>query len=275
MLLLFLAPCRGVPLHKWLWTVVQSLPKEYMILATAEKTEWLLLWVKIWNVKRSKYLPHFDTEAELGRTEKQSVLFALHLCFTLHQLFLDTPATPISDQWKHWTYLKAESGLSYRNQFAHRCGAATEKLFNSTKPTLCTRLGQEIWDCKLKLHGKFKWVIHSKTTCFSLCIPACTTEAHNLALFILMLLPVGGNPLLPGSQMKSWAISREGPLLSGGKPRAWLVLCCLLHICPLRARIAVRLQLLKASSEMCPEQQSMVCLLMEMDICSPALLSPN
>lgn len=112
-----------------------------------------------------------------------------------------------------------------------------EKLFNSTKPTLCMRLGQEIWDCKLKLHGKFEWVTHTKTTCFSLCIPACTREAHNLALFILVLLPVGGNPLLLGSQMRSWAISREGHLCrGGGEPRAWLVLCSLLHISPLKER---------------------------------------
>lgn len=177
--------------------------------------------------KRGKYLPHFPSEA-LGRAEKPPALCALYLCLILHQLLLTTPATPIPDQWKHWEYLKTGSGLSFSNHFAHLCGAATEKLFNSTKPTLCMRLGQEIWDCKPKLHGKFEWVIHTKTTLLSLCIPACTRGAHNLALFILVLLPVGGNPLLQGSQMRSWAISREvtSPVVEQSPEPAWSCAVC-------------------------------------------------
>lgn len=77
----------------------------------------------------------------------------------------------------------------------------------------------------------------TKTTCMSFCVCAPTREAHSLAVFVLILLPVSGNLLLLVSQMRSWAVSREGHLASGrGEPRAWVVLCRLLCFSPLKAR---------------------------------------
>lgn len=77
----------------------------------------------------------------------------------------------------------------------------------------------------------------TKTTCMSFCIYAPTREAHSLAVFVLILLPVSGNLLLLVSQMRSWAISGEGHLAGGrGEPRAWVVLRRLLCFSPLKAR---------------------------------------
>lgn len=61
----------------------------------------------------------------------------------------------------------------------------------------------------------------TKTTCLSICVCATTRGAHKLPAFILMLLPVGGNPLVLVSQMRSGAISREGDPGGGGEPGAW------------------------------------------------------
>lgn len=64
----------------------------------------------------------------------------------------------------------------------------------------------------------------TKTTCLSICVCAPTREAHKLPAFILMLLPVGGNPLVLVSQMRSGSIGREGDPGGGGEPGAWLEL---------------------------------------------------
>lgn len=71
-----------------------------------------------------------------------------------------------------------------------------------------------------------------------LCVYARSREALSLAVFILILLPVGGNSLLLVSQARSWASSREG---GRGEPRAWLRLCCLLCYSSLKVRKGKRL----------------------------------
>lgn len=77
----------------------------------------------------------------------------------------------------------------------------------------------------------------TRTTCLSLRVSARTTGAHDWAVFILTLLPVGGNLLLPVSQPRSWVVSREGHLPGGrGEPGAGLGPCRLLRFALLAVR---------------------------------------